>query len=199
MIGREKKNEIKPVNPERKAPGGNSAAQKLLDASQISLVLDTYDDIFSGFDPRSFDHRSLSQDFLFEAKRAARDKVSGLELKFLIPKTERNEQQEELIGLRLREHFEKHAALLREEMRKTRMKGALLTAVGMCVTAAAATLAFHFKESFLAGIAVVVLEPAGWFTIWNGLEMSFFALRNKQEDLEFYGKMEQAEVTFTEY
>jgi len=176
-----------------------SEMQKLLDVSEISLVLDTYDDIFSDFDPRPYDHRSLSQDMLLEAKRAARDKISGFELKFLIPKALRDEGKEDLIELRLREHFEKHAYLLKREVTKTRFRGVLLCLVGMCVTVAGATLDHYFKESFMAAIAIVVLEPAGWFTIWNGLDMSFFAVRNKQEDLEFYDKMEHAEITFTEY
>ena len=50
----------------------------LLKKSEISLSLDNYDDIFSDFDPRPFSQRALSDDFLIEAKKASRDKVSGI-------------------------------------------------------------------------------------------------------------------------
>ena len=44
----------------------------------ISLILDSYNDMFSDFDPRSFSERALSDDFLSECKRAARDKDIGI-------------------------------------------------------------------------------------------------------------------------
>ena len=59
---------------------------KLLQLSEISLIIDTYDDIFSDFDPRPYSQRALSDDFLLEARKASKDKVSGtFELNFLIP------------------------------------------------------------------------------------------------------------------
>ena len=59
--------------------------QKLLGLSNISLSLNSYDDIFSGFDPRPYSQRALSDDFLAESKRASRDKeLDGVELIFLI-------------------------------------------------------------------------------------------------------------------
>ena len=78
----------------------------------ISLILDSYDDIFSDFDPRPFAHRALSDDFLLEAKRAARDKQGSLELRFLIPKNERKLDAETIIKGRLREHFKSEEATL---------------------------------------------------------------------------------------
>ena len=180
-------------------PDGRAAREKLLDASEISLVLDTYDDIFSDFDPRPYDHRSLSQDFLSETKHAARDKISGLELKFLIPRAQQDSGKEELIELRLREHFEKHEHMIRQEIAANRFRGTVLALIGTLITIAAAGLGYFFKQYIAAEIAVVVLEPAGWFTIWNGLDMSVFAARGKGADLAFYGKMQDAEITFETY
>jgi hypothetical protein len=40
------------------------------DIFQIApIALDTYDDIFSDFDPSPFDHRVISEDFLSELRR----------------------------------------------------------------------------------------------------------------------------------
>ena len=192
----------KHARPEKQAgliSEGRDVREKLLDASEISLVLDTYDDIFSDFDPRPYDHRSLSQDFLAEAKHAARDKISGLELKFLIPRAQQDSGKEELIELRLREHFEKHAHMIRQEITASRLRGGVLAFIGMLITVAAAVLGIFFKENIAATIALVVLEPAGWFTIWNGLDMAVFAARGKGVDLAFYEKMQDAEITFEAY
>jgi len=56
----------------------------------ISLILDSYDDIFSDFDPGDYSERALSDDFLSECKKAAVNKEERLELRFLVPKTKRD-------------------------------------------------------------------------------------------------------------
>ena len=47
---------------------GESDIKDIIDKAQVSLVLDTYDDIFSDFDPRPYDQRALSGDFLDAAR-----------------------------------------------------------------------------------------------------------------------------------
>src|SRR3989338_5447495 len=81
--------------------------------SQISLWLDTYDDIFSDFDPRHYSERALSDDFLIEAKKASLDKEGGhIELQFLVPQKIRNVKHESIIKQRLRAHFQRHVGML---------------------------------------------------------------------------------------
>ena len=95
---------------------GDAGSQKLKEMFNISLLLDTYDDIFSDFDPRSYSQRALSDDFLLEAKKASRDKVSGkIELNFLVPAAARDIKQEAIIKKRLREHFRKHYDVMHDE------------------------------------------------------------------------------------
>ena len=172
---------------------------KLVAESEISLVLDTYDDIFSGFDPRPYDHRVLSFDFLVEAKRAAREKVAGLSLLFMIPEALRDLNKEKLIIKRLHSHFEKHANLLKKEKKISQRKGFFITLLGFLFTSCAAGISFQYKESMTAAIALVLLEPAGWFSIWNGLDLLFQAGNLKKDELEFYHKMATAEIIFNSY
>ena len=55
-------------------------------AGAVSLWLDTYEDIFSDFDPHPYGQRALSEDFLAEARRAVRDRRDEVpELRFLVP------------------------------------------------------------------------------------------------------------------
>src|SRR3989338_1167827 len=96
--------------------------QHLLSKAQISLMMKSYNDIFSSFDPRSFGLRALSDDFLIEAKKAALDKEGALELSFMIPKNERNFEHEVLIKKRLRDHFKRHYMLVESE-KKIKRKG----------------------------------------------------------------------------
>ncbi len=63
--------------------------EKIREAN-ISLIIDDYEDIFSDFDPRDYIERAISDDFIQECKRSARDKLKGIELRILVPKDKRN-------------------------------------------------------------------------------------------------------------
>ncbi|MEK6886363.1 MAG: hypothetical protein AABW88_00875 [Nanoarchaeota archaeon] len=172
----------------------------LIKKSEISLSLDTYDDIFSDFDPRPFSQRALSDDFLLEAKKASRDKTTGIELNFIIPKTVRKSSEELLIKKRLKEHFKRHYAIERTEVRNIRKFGGRLTSIGIVLMFLATFILFKFSQKdFLMTFLVVLLEPAGWFTFWEGLNQMVFEPRKHKEDLEFYRKMSSCEVNFFEY
>src|SRR3989344_8520573 len=101
----------KDVKFKEKNPGKVSNLRE----GNISLILDSYDDIFSDFDPRDYSEKSLSDDFLVECKKAAIDKNDKLELRFLVPKQKRNLIEEVLIKKRLKEHFQKHFKEKKEE------------------------------------------------------------------------------------
>lgn len=82
--------------------------RKIFEISEVSLWLDSYDDIFSDFDPRPYSQRALSDDFLEEAKKAVKEKKTGeLELRLLVPHSQRDLEKEIIIKRRLREYFKK--------------------------------------------------------------------------------------------
>ena len=175
--------------------------QKLLSLSEISLILDSYEDIFSDFDPRPNSQRALSEDFLAEAKRASRDKVSGeIELKLLIPKDKRGQQQENEIKKRLREHFKKHCISLEKDYRSFIRKGFTFAAAGIFVMFIASFILFEFTEkSLLLSFIIIVLEPAGWFLFWEGLGQALFESKKMRPDIDFYRKMSKCSVRFLDY
>lgn len=172
----------------------------LLKHSNISLRLDNYDDIFSDFDPRAYPQRALSVDFLNEAKLASRDKVSGeLVLQFMVPKGKRNENDENLIKRRLREHFKKHYLMLLDDVKRTKRRGISMAIAGVLFLAIAAYVSTLNLPGFLPHFILVILEPAGWFTAWTGLDEIYYTIRQKKPDFEFYEKMSNAELIFISY
>ncbi|HIH39843.1 TPA: hypothetical protein HA219_03945 [Candidatus Woesearchaeota archaeon] len=172
----------------------------LLKKSEISLSLDNYDDIFSDFDPRPFSQRALSDDFLIEAKKASRDKVSGIELNFLIPKSVRKPSEENIIKKRLKDHFKKHYHSEKQETLNIRRFGARFAGIGIVLMFLATFILFRFPDkSFVMNFLVVLLEPAGWFLLWEGLNQVIFEPRKHREDMEFYRKMSSCEINFFEY
>ncbi|MCX8147609.1 MAG: hypothetical protein N3D84_04030 [Candidatus Woesearchaeota archaeon] len=174
--------------------------QKFLRMSEISVILDSYDDIFTDFDPRPYIHRGLSDDFLKEIKNASREKSTGeIELKLLIPKDKRKSSDEILIRKRLREHFRKHLAMVDNERKDIIKKGFAFVISGIIFMFFATYLQFKDIGTFFSSFFIILLEPAGWFSFWEGLNLIIFKSKEKKPDLDFYTKMKNAEVIFVPY
>ncbi len=180
--------------------GKNNYKKRLLQLSEISLWLDSYDDIFSDFDSRPYEQRALSDDFLNEARRASRDKASGtIELKLIIPKPKRNRQHENLIKKRLRDHFKKHYEILGAETRNLVRQGTLFIIMGVILMFFSTLILYEYdQKNVISDFLIVLLQPAGWFLFWEGLRQIVFDSDNKP-DLRFYEKMAECDIEFTSY
>ena len=172
--------------------------QKMLQQSEISLLLDSYDDIFSDFDPRPYNQRALSQDFLAESQRAARDKASGqIQLKFMILGSRRDAVHEALIKKRLKEHFKKHLEEARVQVNHIIRQGVVFSVIGVVLMFAATLVLFRSPETtMLTSFLVIFLEPAGWFFFWEGLNLVIFESKKMRPNLKFYEKMAKSELSF---
>ena len=173
----------------------------VLREGNISLILDSYSDIFSDFDPRPYGERTLSDDFLAECRKAVRDKEDELELRLLLPKGKRNINDEIKIKKRLKDHFRKHHLEKENGIKKVKKEGVLLIFVGMVLMFFSSLL---YSETFvlsniLRNVLLVVSEPGGWFLFWIGGEKLVYALREKKPNYDFYRKMNNAKIYFFEY
>jgi hypothetical protein len=54
-------------------------------------------------------------------------------------------------------------------------------------------------DAFILKFLFALLEPAGWFTIWNGLDQIYSTPSVKKADVEFYEKMSKSEIMFLSY
>ena len=48
-----------------------------LKLAEVSILLDSYDDIFSDFDPSEYSERALSDDFCIQAKKHSRNEIGN--------------------------------------------------------------------------------------------------------------------------
>lgn len=185
---------------ESKKEDESKEKQKLIQISEISLMLNDYEDIFSDFDARSHAQKALSQDFLEEAKRASKEKVSGqIELKLSVPGKIRDYEKEKIIKNRLHEHFKKHYPLLNEEKKGILKTGIILALSGITMMLISSYLRYLAYPQFLFHLLFVLLEPAGWFMTWYGLDRIFYVPEEKKSNLEFYEKMAKSEIIFLSY
>jgi len=174
--------------------------QRLLRMSEISLILDDYDDIFSDFDPRPYSERGLSEDFLLEVRKGCRDKTSGqVELTLMVPSTAKDINKELLIEKRLKNHFKKHHTLVKKEVWRVRAMGGLQVLIGSALSLVTTLLIANPAEDLLSKFAFVIFEPASWFVMWSGLDDIFRGWKRMKSDFDFYSRMAEAKISFIPY
>jgi len=165
----------------------------------ISLVLESYADIFSDFDPRPYSERTLSEDFLNECTHAMRDKDENqsLELRLLLPKEKRNYLEEKTIKKRLRNHALKHFQEKVKSINSLKKQGIRWFIIGAIIMLSAAFLLRY--EGFLFNLLIIIMEPAGWFAFWEGLGKIFIETTKKEPEMIFYKKMSRVTISFENY
>ncbi len=179
-----------------------NSEEELLAKSEVSLILDSYNDIFSSFDPRPYSERALSVDLLDEAKRATREVKPGFfELRFLLPVAKRRIEKENMIKKRLKDHVKKHRELLEKEHKSVIKQGFYFLIFGLIFMFGAAFILFYYHSmlNLWKEFLVVLLEPGGWFLLWEGLDLVIFKSKETKPDLEFYRKMSNVEIIFSHY
>lgn len=173
---------------------------KTIAKTKVSLWLDEYDNLFSDFDPRPHSHRELSDDFINEVKKITADiKPETLELIFLIPRGHKNLVSEHVIKERIHNHFKKTETQLEKEIKDYLHKGMISSFVGIILMLLATVISYFENGNLLLNLGRVILEPAGWFTTWFGLDHIFYLSKEDRKELEFTKKMAKTNISFDVY
>lgn len=163
-------------------------------AEDILLVINSYEDIFSAFDPRPYSQKALSGDFLNECKKISEEKIK-VNLRFLIPKKERNVKDETKIKRRLKEHFKRHTKIRKKKIFGALFNGFFWFVLG-CVMMVLCAFFLDYKGAFWFNIIITIASPAGWFFMWEGLRKILIDSKEYVPDYLFNKKMVNAEIVF---
>lgn len=168
------------------------------DCSEERFTIESYNDIFSNFDPRPTSVRGLSEDFLSELRRATMSKKSDkVDVVIMMPEENRKAKEEKMIKERLKRYFKKYSGIEEKEKNKTVKKGIIFNIVGIILMLIATYLIYISKgTSLISNFLIVLLEPGGWFLFWKGLELALFESKEKAPNLEFYERMVNANIRF---
>lgn len=168
--------------------------------NEISIWIDSYNDLFSDFDPMPYSERTLSDDFIIQVKKMVRKKEEKLsKLNLLLIEQVRSKQDEATIAKRLHEHFQVMAGQLGDDIRKTNKRGFILTTSGIICMIVASYISFVGSEQYVTHMLRVLFEPAGWFMVWAGLDKFVYDSKKTKMELLFYLKMVEAKVEFSNY
>lgn len=163
----------------------------------ISLWIDFYDDIFSDFDPRHFSLRNISDDFLYEVKKVCGENDFIIkEFKLLIPENERNLKTESIIIKRLHNYFIKNQHYFLGKKTTEIKKGFLFTFCGLLMMVGASIVSSLNYENILRHTLLVIIEPAGWFFVWSGMDTLMNTSKKEKPELDFYNKISKSKIVF---
>lgn len=166
----------------------------------VSMWLDSYNDIFSDFDPRPFQERILSDDFIGEARKACRERSTAIRtFSLLLPQPIRNEMDEKHIAARLSAHFNHMYQQINAEAEEVKRKGIYFILTGISLMLIASYISFLQSEKYYVHIMLVLFEPAGWFMLWAGLDHLVYSLQKTKSDIKFYSTMAHAQFDFASY
>lgn len=175
----------------------NGKEKQLFMLRNISIWLDTYDDIFSDFDPRPYSERTLSDDFLVEVRKVCRESDETIhELKLLIPADKRNIPDEEIITKRLNSLFKKGHRKYLEQNKYVLRKGLLFIFTGFLLLLAASYLSAMKSGMLSINVLLVICEPSGWFLVWSGFDSLFYTSKQSKTEFEFYNKLSKSHISF---
>lgn len=165
----------------------------------ITIWLDSYDDLFSDFDPREYDHRALSDDFLSELRKMVRENDEEQDLNefhLLMPAEIRSEKTEGIITRRLQTYFRNGLSRLRKERSTTRLRGIILSFLGMLFLFAAGFISFTSPTHLGLHLLMITLEPGGWFFLWMGYDNLINGVLRKKSDIDFHVRMTKNRIVF---
>ena len=145
--------------------------QRVKDLKEIAIVIDTWDDVFSDFDPSPLNERTVSGDFIEELKKRYREMQRGI---FIIsiyaPLFLKDSNSERMVTQRLKKHFRYVFLLKKKNLTRRRVRGLIFVVVGIfSLTFLTLATYFNFLTKLALDMSAIVLMPLGWFGFWEGL------------------------------
>ena len=133
----------------------------------ISVAIDSFDDIFSDFDPSPLTQRTLSEDFIHELRKRYRETKRGsYAITIYAPHSLKDEKAERMVIKRLKEYFNFRALQSKKQLGAIRLRGFIFAAGGI-LSLGVLILLTYYKLLSQLGIELIgiVLMPLGWFGI----------------------------------
>ncbi|MCX5725672.1 MAG: hypothetical protein NT030_00565 [Candidatus Saganbacteria bacterium] len=177
----------------------DSVKQRLDNINAISIAIDTYDDIFSDFDPRDISARDLSEDFIIELMRRHRQNLQGkYDVVLVAPKVIEDQNAEKKIVSRLNKYFHQKHVRYVKRIHEIRIQGLLYIATGMAILLALGLLLNYYKNPDQVALMIIgiIFTPLGWFGIWEGFSKIVDIPFKLANDTTAYKRLSKASYKF---
>ncbi len=172
--------------------------EHIQDIQDVSVAIDTWDDIFSDFDPGPVEKRVLSEDFLTEIKKRLREPRRGqVTVTFLAPAVLKDEESERKVIRRLKQYFKFRSLSVLKEINDLRRRGFYFVLTGICSLATLTFLAYYKTVGELTMELIgIILMPLGWFGIWEGFSRIIEPSPYMKKDYGIFSRLAKANIKF---
>jgi len=166
---------------------------------EIQISLDTYDDIFSDFDPRPYSQRELSQDFLHEMQQRYLETPQGrIEVRFDLPAGVRDPKLDATAKKRIRDHFEIERKREEAKILHIKWKGVKYVVLGSGALIVATLPLLEWSDNVLMNIGSTILMPIAWFFSFTGASIYVDDWKEARERAVFCARFEKANYVFVD-
>jgi len=159
---------------------------------ETTITLEGYNDIFDDFDPRPFNERSISADFvnLLQERIRKVDFSTHMTIVLTLPKRDRVEREERIIEKRLKDHFRGGTAAWKDRGRELVLESMKYIVIGLAIYVAGGLL-----NSYVPALRQYMLIPA-WFLTWRAVELLILDYPKTTAKRQFYTYMGNSMITF---
>ncbi|MFH1045899.1 MAG: hypothetical protein V1727_02930 [Candidatus Omnitrophota bacterium] len=177
----------------------DTRTQRIRDLKEIAIVIDTWDDIFSDFDPRPLIERTISGDFVEELKKRYLETRSGdFVVMIYAPISLKDEESERMVAEHLKRHFRHLLLQKKKALVRARVRGAMFVGVGVASLSFLALATYYkFLSPLTIQIAEIILMPLGWFGFWEGLSKLIDTSPAHIQEETFFDKLSKTRYQFT--
>lgn len=173
-------------------------SQRIKDLKEIAIVIDTWDDVFSDFDPRPLNERTLSEDFIQELKKRYRETRRGdFVVTLYAPVSLKDEKSENMVEQRLKKHFRHRFLQRQKDIIRTRIRGVIFVIFGVCFLALLMLMTyFKIFKQLIVEILSIIFMPLGWFGIWEGFSKIVDTSPGVVQEESLFSKLSKANYQF---
>ncbi len=172
--------------------------EHIKDIQEITIAIDSWDDVFSDFDPSPLENRILSEDFLSELKKRYRETKRGdFIITIYAPLSLKDETSERLVSKRLKQYFKFRHLSIQKEVNEAKLRGVVFVIFGITFLSFL-TLATYYKIFNILTLELmsIIFMPLGWFGIWEGFSRIIDPPQLLKQDLELFSKLSKASYKF---
>ncbi len=176
----------------------NAVKEQIKDLNEISLAIDSWDDVFSDFDPSPLERRVLSEDFLLELRKHYRETPRGnYVITIYAPTVLKDDVSERLVVKRLKQYFKFRHLTAQKEVNVCVEKGLFFVVCGIGFLSSLTLITYYQLVSKLTiDLLSIIFMPLGWFGIWEGFSRVIEPAPFLKHDLELFSRLSKAVLKF---
>lgn len=165
----------------------------------IEVSLDSYSEIFNGWDPSPIKRRDLDPDFLSFVEAGAHDidDKFPVEIVLSLPKEIYDETREKATEFGIRNNFEFMLHLTRKTIKKNRKRIFMYIFMSIAFLTSSNLARQGIELGFASSLLIEGLFIGGWVFLWEAFSLIFFSGEHTVGRIKTYKRLNDAPLTFT--